>query len=209
MPLPLRERFLNLPNYITMGRLLAIPLLIVVMLFLDDRNLAFEKTNRALSYTATLIFLVAMVSDMIDGYIARRRKIISVFGQFFDPLADKLLFLTAMIFMVELGRLPGWIVCIFLGREVIVTALRGVAIDEGIVIAASRWGKHKSALISVTTVGLLIHYPLWGVQWRSIAWLFVWPALVFSLASGVHYVVGFVRELKKIEHQSNSKKLRK
>lgn len=196
MPLTLRQRFLNLPNYITMGRFIAVPLLMVVMLYMEDQNPLFEKNNRALSYTATLIFIVAMISDIIDGYIARRRGIISVFGQFFDPLADKLLFLVAMIFMVELGRLPAWIVCIFLGREVIVTALRGVAIDEGIVIAASQLGKHKSALISTTTVGLLIHYPLWGIEWRLMAWVFIWPALAFSLISGVHYVCGFIKELK-------------
>lgn len=199
MPLSLRQRFLNLPNYITLGRFLAIPLLAVVMLWLNDKDGAYESANRTLSYTATLIFLVAMISDIIDGYIARKRKIISVFGQFFDPLADKLLFLTAMIFMVELGRLPAWIVCVFLSREVIVTALRGVAIDEGIVIAASRWGKHKSALISTVTVGLLIHYPLWGVHWRSIAWVFIWPAMIFSMASGVHYTVGFIRALRRKE----------
>ncbi len=184
----LRERFFNLPNYITFGRLAGVPLLMAVMLFVREP---------AMSYTAATIFILAMISDMIDGTIARRRKIISVFGQFFDPLADKLLFLVAMIFMVEMGRLPAWIVCIFLGREVIVTALRGVAIDEGIVIAASRWGKNKSALISMTTIGLLIHTPLFGIQWRLMAWVLVWPAFVFSLASGVHYTVGFIQELRK------------
>lgn len=190
MPLTLRQRFLNLPNTITMGRFAAVPLLMVVMLFINDRRWT-------LDYTAAAIFVVAMISDIIDGYIARKRGIISVFGQFFDPLADKLLFLVAMIFMVELGRMPAWIVCIFLGREVIVTALRGVAIDEGIIIAASRWGKNKSALISMTTVCLLIHHPLWGIQWRLVGWIFIWPALGFSLASGVHYTVGFVRALKR------------
>lgn len=190
MALSLRQRFLNLPNYITMGRLIAVPLLMIVMLRMDGED-------RFLSYAAAAIFVLAMISDIIDGWIARRRKIISVFGQFFDPLADKLLFLVAMIFMVELGRMPAWIVCIFLGREVIVTALRGVAIDEGIVIAASRWGKYKSALVSTAVVGLLIHYPLWDVQWRLIAWVFVWPALIFSIASGVHYTAGFVAELHK------------
>lgn len=190
MVLTLRQRFLNLPNYITLGRFLAVPLLMMVMLWMNENSVA-------LSYLSAVIFIVAMISDIIDGYIARRRKIISVFGQFFDPLADKLLFLVAMIFMVELGRLPAWIVCIFLGREVIVTALRGVAIDEGVVIAASRWGKYKSALISTTTVGLLIHYPWLGIDFRMMAWVFIWPALGFSLASGVHYTVGFVQQLKK------------
>jgi len=188
MPLSLRDRFLNVPNYITFGRLLAVPILMVVMLWME---------GPAMSYTAASIFILAMISDMIDGYYARKYKIISTFGQFFDPLADKLLFLVAMIFLVELGRIPAWIVCIFLSREVIVTALRGVAIDEGIIIAASHWGKYKSALVSTTTIGLLIHYPLFGIEWRLVAWVFVWPALIFSLASGIHYTARFVQELKK------------
>ncbi|MDP2599914.1 MAG: CDP-diacylglycerol--glycerol-3-phosphate 3-phosphatidyltransferase [Deltaproteobacteria bacterium] len=188
MPLTLRQRFLNVPNYITMGRVMAVPVLMAVMMFMR---------GPAMSYTAAAIFILAMVSDMIDGYYARKFNIISTFGQFFDPLADKLLFLVAMIFMVQLGRMPAWIVCIFLGREVIVTTLRSVAIDEGVVIAASTWGKYKSALVSTTTVGLLIHYPLFGINWRMMAWVFIWPALFFSIMSGVHYTVGFIQELKK------------
>lgn len=184
----LRDRFLNWPNYITLGRFVAVLLLAIVMGLMEDR--------RYLSYTAAVIFLLAMISDMLDGYLARRMKIVSTFGQFVDPLADKLLFLVAMIFMVELGRLPAWMVCIFLAREVIVTTLRGVAIDEGVVIAASHWGKYKSAAISTATVCLLIHYPLWGINVRMIAWALLWPAVILSLISGVHYTVGFVQALR-------------
>lgn len=185
----MRDRFLNLPNYITMGRFVAVPALVVIMIYMDGHEI--------LSAVAAGIFVLAMLSDIVDGYYARKYKIISTFGQFFDPLADKLLFLVAMIFMVELGRLPAWIVSIFLSREVIVTALRGVAIDEGIIIPASHWGKYKSALVSTATVALLLHYPFFGIEWRLIGWVFVWPALVFSLASGVHYTAGFVKELRK------------
>ena len=180
-----------------MGRMLAVPVLMVVMMFMDDHNLAKTPFNKALSYTAAAIFIAAMISDIVDGYYARKYKIISTFGQFFDPLADKLLFLIAMIFMVQLGRMPAWIVSIFLGREVIVTALRSVASDEGIIIPASHWGKYKSALVSATCMGLLIHYPLFDVNWRMMAWIFIWPALFFSIMSGVHYTVGFVKELRK------------
>lgn len=197
MPRPLRERFLNIPNYITMGRFVAVPALMALMLFIEDRNLAHRRENETLSCIAAGLFLLAMISDIIDGYYARKYKIISTFGQFFDPLADKLLFLVAMIFMVELGRLPAWIVSIFLLREVIVTALRGVAIDEGIVIPASHWGKYKSAFVSAATVALLIHYPVLEIQWRLVGWVLIWPALIFSLASGIHYTAGFVTALKR------------
>lgn len=186
MPRPLRERFLNIPNYITMGRFVAVPALMFI-----------RPLNPTLSSVAAVIFILAMFSDIVDGYYARKYKIISTFGQFFDPLADKLLFLVAMISLVELGRMPSFLVSIFLSREVIVTALRGVAIDEGIIIPASHWGKYKSAFVSTAIAALLIHYPLFGIQWRLIGWVLIWPALFFSLVSGIHYTGGFVKALRK------------
>lgn len=187
--------YLNLPNWITMGRLIAVPILLITMLFMDDddpSNLAF---NRTLSFAAALIFALAMCSDLVDGYLARKKGLSSTFGKFMDPLADKMLFLVAMIMMVPLGRIPAWIVCIFLMREITVTALRGIAIDEGVVIAASHLGKYKSAFVSSATVGLLMHYPFFGLQWRLIAWVILVPSLIFSVVSGLHYAIGFFRGL--------------
>ena len=172
--------------------------MMILMCFLNDDDYRYESANRVLSFWSAGLFVLAMLSDILDGYFARKRKIISTFGQFFDPLADKLLFLVAMIFMAELGRLPAWMVCIFLAREVIVTALRGVAIDEGIVIAASHWGKYKSAFVSCATVALILHYPVFGIHVREVGWVLIWPSLIASIASGFHYIAGFVRELKKI-----------
>lgn len=188
------RKFLNLPNWITLGRLLAVPCLLVLMLFLDDLSpdIGF---NRAISFICALLFALAMSSDMVDGYLARRMGITSTFGKFIDPLADKVLFLVAMIMMIPLGRIPAWLVAAFFIREVTVTALRGIALDDGIVISASHWGKYKSAFVSTATVGLLLHYPFFGIQWRLMAWLFIWPALAFSLASGLHYSIGFFREV--------------
>ena len=190
MPGTLRARFLNIANYITMGRIVAVFLLLVLMLFVEDGGPIF-------SYIAAGFFLLVMISDMVDGYYARKCNITSTFGQFFDPLADKLLFLVAMILMIPLGRIPAWMVSLFLIREVIVTALRSIAIDEGVVIAASEWGKYKSAFVTGATTAFLIHYRLWGIEWRMIGWVLIWPALIFSMISGVHYIFGFVRELKK------------
>lgn len=186
------HKFLNLPNWITIGRLLAAPVLFVLMLFLDEGG-GDRAFDRALSFASALLFAAAMSSDMIDGYLARKKGLTSTFGKFIDPLADKMLFLVAMIMMIPLGRIPAWLVVLFLVREITVTALRGVAIDEGIVIAASEWGKYKSAFVSTATVGLLMHYPFFGIQWRLMAWIFLVPALAFSLGSGLHYAVGFFR----------------
>lgn len=171
---------------------MTVPMLLVIMLFMNDAG-HHAGVNRALSVVSALVFTAAMCSDMVDGYLARKRGLISTFGKFIDPLADKMLFLIAMIMMIPLGRIPAWLVAVFFIREVTVTALRGIAVDEGIVIAASTWGKYKSAFVSTATVGLLMHYPFFGVQWRLIAWIFLVPALIFSIASGLHYSVGFFR----------------
>lgn len=188
-----RQKFLNLPNWITIARLMAAPAILVLMLFLDDSS-SRVAVNRAVSFAAALLFAAAMASDVIDGYFARKRGLTSTFGKFIDPLADKMLFLVAMIMMIPLGRVPAWLVAAFFIREVTVTALRGIAVDEGIVIAASHWGKYKSAFVSTATVGLLMHYPFFGIEWRLMAWLFLIPSLFFSIASGLKYSIGFFRE---------------
>lgn len=203
-PVSLKKRFLNLPNYITMGRIVAVFALAVVMDFIRPEAYAHLGWNRMLSFASAIVFLAAMASDLVDGWIARRHNIVSTFGQFFDPLADKLMFLVAMLYMVDLDRLPAWIVAIFLSREVIVTALRGLAIDEGIIIAASQWGKYKQAFTSAATGALLFHYPFFGIDWRLIGWVFIWPALIFSVASGLHYIVGFVKALRELNRSNKS-----
>lgn len=189
-------KFLNLPNWITIGRLLAVPVLLVLMLFLNDsgRYVAFNKT---VSFICATLFTAAMCSDMVDGYFARKRGLTSTFGKFIDPLADKTIFIVAMIMMIPLGRIPAWLVAIFFIREVGITALRGIAVDEGIVIAASKWGKYKSAFVSSATAGLLFHYPFFHIEWRLIGWVLLVPALVFSVASGLHYSIGFFREVSR------------
>lgn len=138
-----------------------------------------------------------MSSDLVDGYLARRYGLTSTFGKFLDPLADKLLFLTATIMMIPLGRMPAWIVVVFLVRETMINTLRGIALDEGIVIAASKWGKYKSACLSAATLALLLHYPFFGVEWRVIGWFFLIPGFVFSVASGLHYSIVFFRRVRR------------
>lgn len=176
------------------------PVLLVLMLFLDDKG-HHITVNRVVSFLAAMLFIAAMCSDMVDGYLARKRGLTSTFGKFIDPLADKMIFLVAMIMMIPLGRIPAWIVAIFFIREVAVTALRGIAVDEDIVIAADKWGKYKSAFVSSATAGLLLHYPFFGVQWRLIGWALMVPALVFSIASGLNYSIGFFMEVSRRQRQ--------
>ena len=97
-----KAAYLNLPNWITIGRLIAVPVLLVMMLFMNDADPTYERVNRSLSFASGLLFALAMTSDMVDGYLARKRGLSSTFGKFIDPLADKLLFLVAMIMMIPL-----------------------------------------------------------------------------------------------------------
>jgi CDP-diacylglycerol--glycerol-3-phosphate 3-phosphatidyltransferase len=198
-----RKEILNVPNYITFGRLVAVPVLLILMLLTKEQG-GVTFLSRPISLACGLIFVAAMVSDLVDGYYARKYNLTSTFGKFFDPLADKALFLTAMIMMIPLGRLPAWIVAVFFIREVMITALRGIAVDKHIVIAASNWGKYKSVFVTIACTGLLLHYPFLGLQSRLIGWVFMIPALLFAVGSGVQYTLGFARALSRGTPQETS-----
>ena len=122
---------MNLPNKLTMGRIFAIPVFIVVFLM-------------GYRYVATVIFILAAITDMLDGKIARKYNLVTNFGKLMDPLADKLLVMSALICLAQIGDVPGWMVIIILGREFIITGMRQVAAAQGIVIAAGTTGKIKT-----------------------------------------------------------------
>jgi CDP-diacylglycerol--glycerol-3-phosphate 3-phosphatidyltransferase len=180
------------PNLITIARLFSVPVMIVLMLFVDDSS-PNVGLNRAMSFAAAVLFTLSMSSDMIDGYLARKYNLVSVFGKFMDPLADKMLFVAAMIMMIEAGRIPAWIVALFFIREVAVTALRGMAASAGVIIAASHWGKYKSAFVSCATAALLLHYPFFGINWNVVGWVLLVPSFAFSVGSGIDYAYKFCR----------------
>ena len=184
---------LNWPNLITIARLVVIPVVLLLMTWLDDRNVGQLHENQVLSIWVAFLFGFAMFSDLLDGYLARRYNIISTFGKFLDPLADKLMFLTVMVMFVDLGRVPAWLVNLLLVREVAITTLRSVAVDEGIVIAASKGGKYKSAFISSAVFCLLMHYNIWGIHFRAAGWLLMWVGVWLSLQSGAVYILDFCR----------------
>jgi CDP-diacylglycerol--glycerol-3-phosphate 3-phosphatidyltransferase len=184
-----------LPNLITVGRLLAVPIMIIIMSFIDDHS-ADVATNKILSLTSGLLFTIAMSTDMVDGYLARKYNLMSVFGKFMDPLADKMLFIAAMIMMIGIGRMPAWIVALFFIREVAVTSIRAIAASDGIIVQASHWGKYKSAFVSCATVGLLIHYPFYGLNWMLVGWLLMIPSFAFSVGSGLHYAISVFTKMR-------------
>jgi CDP-diacylglycerol--glycerol-3-phosphate 3-phosphatidyltransferase len=177
--------FWNLSNKLTIFRIGAIPLVVILLIFFP---------GRWTSFAAAFIFLLAAISDALDGYWARRRNTVSNVGKLLDPLADKLLVCTALIMLIPLGRVSAWIVAVIIGREMAVTTLRGVAGAEGVIIAASRFGKFKNlAQLSATNI-LILHYPYFSLNIHLLGTILIWIALVLTIWSGFDY---FVRYLKK------------
>ena len=170
---------MNLPNKITMARIIMIPFFIIALLF----NFPFHEP------IAVVIFIVASASDAVDGHLARSRNLITDFGKFMDPLADKLLTCSAFICLVELQMIPSWVVIIIIAREFAITGLRTLAASDGIVIAASKWGKAKTISQMIAIIALLL------VNWPVMAFpalllfgnIMVYVALALTLISGIDY----------------------
>ena len=181
---PAKRVIWNLPNALTILRIMAIPV-IVLLLF---------SPARVASFVASIIFLLAAITDGLDGYIARRQNIETSLGKFLDPLADKLLVITSLIMLIHLGRVPAWIVAIIAGREMAVTGLRAIAINEGIVISASQLGKYKTLLQVIATTILICHYPYYSIDFHNLGMIFLWAALVLTVWSGLDYFRGFFRQ---------------
>ena len=188
----------NLPNLVTMGRVLFVP---GVLYFMDNYS-------PVRSLIAAALYMVASIGDGIDGYLARSRDQVSVLGKFLDPVADKLMVTAVMVFMVALGRVPAWLVVVLVARDLAITGLRSIASSEGIVIAASRGGKIKTALQLVGLIMLLVHfrYPLLGlgvnIDFNVAGLVVLYLSLGASLLSGIDYVVGFFRAIGESKHEA-------
>ena len=143
---------MNLPNKLTVLRICMIPFFVAALLY-DNGN------NQTMRIVANVLFITASLTDLLDGKIARKYNLVTNFGKFMDPLADKLLVCSALICLIELGQLPAWVVIIFISREFIISGFRLVAADNGIVIAASYWGKFKTTFQMVAVVLLSFNIP--------------------------------------------------
>lgn len=192
-PRSIREDAINLPNLITFFRVALIP--VVLYLVADG-------TPRA-NWYAGFVYLFAAVSDFLDGWLARRRGLESVLGKFLDPLADKLLVMAVLVFLAFMGRLPllGVVAVILLvGRELSITALRTIAMSEGVVIAAGQGGKQKTALQMVAIMLLILHHPYEidflfyqvRVDLNLVGLWLLYLSLVFALTSAGEYMKLFV-----------------
>jgi CDP-diacylglycerol--glycerol-3-phosphate 3-phosphatidyltransferase len=174
---------LNLPNTLTLVRLISIPLVIICLSF----------RGRWGSFFAALFFGMAFITDILDGYFARRYGAVTVVGKFLDPLADKILVCVTMIMLIPLGRIPAWMVMLIVAREMAVTGLRSVAASQGIIIQASSLGKYKTVVQSTATILLCLHYKYIGVDFHVVGMAFLWVALILTLWSGWDYFMGFYK----------------
>ena len=168
---------MNLPNKLTVLRVLMIPFFVVFMLM--DIVPGMDK------WIALAIFVIASLTDLLDGKIARKYNLVTNFGKFMDPLADKLLVSSAMICLVEMGRLPAWIVIIIISREFIISGFRLVASDSGIVIAASYWGKFKTVFQMVMVIVMIMDL---GPAFAMVEMILIYVALILTVISLVDYV---------------------
>ena len=169
---------MNLPNKLTVLRVIMIPFF-VIALMLEGGN------NQMYRYIAAAIFVIASFTDFLDGNIARKYGLVTNFGKFMDPLADKLLVCSALICLIELGQLPAWMVLIIISREFIISGFRLVASDNGVVIAASYWGKWKTVFQMISVILLIINIEALSML-TNIA---LWIALALTVISLVDYVV--------------------
>ena len=141
--------------------------------------------NQNMRYVAAALFIIASLTDMLDGKIARKYNLVTNFGKFMDPLADKLLVCSALICMIELRELPAWMVTIIISREFIISGFRLVASDNGVVIAASYWGKFKTTFQMIGVVLLIFNIPALS----TLTTIIVWIALALTVISLVDYIV--------------------
>ena len=169
---------MNLANKLTMLRVFMIPVFLLVLL------LAPEPVNR---YVAVIIFIVASLTDMLDGKIARKYNLVSNFGKFMDPLADKLLVMSALVSMVALEDLAAWVVIVILAREFAITGFRTLAMEANIVMAASWWGKVKTTTQMIMIPVVLLNLPFGFMP--MVETVLVWLAVFFTIFSGADYII--------------------
>ncbi len=175
---------MNLPNKLTILRVIMIPFF-VLFLLLDGGS------NATYRYIAAVIFIAASFTDFLDGKIARTYGLVTNFGKFMDPLADKLLVCAGLICFTALGQLSAWIVIVIISREFIISGFRLVASDNGVVIAASYWGKFKTVSQMIMSVLLILNIP--ALSFVTI--VFIWIAAILTLVSLVDYIAKNYRVL--------------
>ena len=180
---------MNLPNKLTVMRVAAVPFFVVLMLV----PISGAPCEGWCKWTALALFIIASLTDLVDGKLARKYGLVTNFGKFMDPLADKLLVCSALICLVELSRIPAWVVIIIIAREFVISGIRLIAADDGVVISASKWGKVKT-VFQMIMVGFMIgNLPIFDL----LTALLMWIALALTLISLIDYIAKNIGIFKK------------
>lgn len=169
----------QIPNILSMCRIFIIPILVILLLFPG-------KPIRAI---AAILFVLASITDYLDGYLARRYNVVSTLGKFLDPMADKVLVTAVLVMLIPIkeGSVPAWMVVIILVREIIISGLRGAASARGVVIQAEELGKYKTILQIFALTGLLLHYRYLSIDFHLGGMYFLWAAMILGVWSGIDY----------------------
>jgi len=198
----LKKDLLNLPNAITFVRVAMIPVILWFTYY----------ESRVNSFIAAVLFAATGATDFLDGWVARRRGLVTVIGKFLDPLADKLIVVSTLVMLVHLGRVAAWVVIVIMAREFIVTGLRTIAMGEGIVIAAGQEGKYKTSLQIAGISFLLLHYRyqtdllVWqgDVDANVVGTWILYLSVAFSVWSAALYVRDFLRAVYRKEESASA-----
>jgi CDP-diacylglycerol--glycerol-3-phosphate 3-phosphatidyltransferase len=181
-------RRLGLANWITLIRMTLIPLFLVLLLGRFGSPATWDDWR---PWLAAAVYTVLAATDVVDGYVARSRNEVTTFGKFIDPLADKLLVTAALVGLVQIGSLPGWVAIVIIGRELIVSGLRMVAVAEGVVIAASPWGKLKTFFQIIALVAFILKTAPIFVPYFAlvdvVSWVIMYVALGLTVLSAAQY----------------------
>lgn len=197
----------NLPNRLTFFRMLMIPVVVLLLYFTDDTPVWAMKYQKILGPLACAIFIVASITDFFDGYIARKRNIVTVFGSFLDPIADKFLIVSALIMLMALDRVHPIIVIILVLREMYMTSLRLLAINEGVDVPVSQMAKWKTGTQMVATPMLMVYEDLWGIDMAILGTVLIYVAALLSLWSALKYSISMMKKLQ--EKRIIKRKLKK
>ena len=198
MSTPKPVNFWNLPNILTLGRMAVIP--VVALMLWEDTNTVPTPTEGII---ACIIFVVAMITDVIDGYLARKYNLVTPMGAYLDPLADKLMVATVLIMLVPLGWAPSWVVALLICREMTITGLRSIASQQGFTVSASPMGKLKTAYQSTALGMLLWHYPLIIPQFNleinvhSSGIIMLYISVILAMVSGGEYFYLYYKHTQK------------
>ena len=167
---------MNLPNKLTVLRVILVPFFVAFLLL--------SKSSESLKWIALVLFIAASLTALLDGKIARKYNLVTTFGKFMDPLADKVLTISGMICLIELGRIPSWIVVIIVAREFIISGFRLIATEHGIVIAANYWGKWKTTFQMIMIILMIVNLPALAMVTQIVMWI----ALALTIISLITYI---------------------